>query len=364
MDTKLIIASLNFRGMNNPVKRSTVYSWMRRQYIDILRLQETYLQELDPSWSNEFPDTEMYHSFGTKHSRGVSVMVQCPDLTATLVASDSNGRFVTIYVQLSSFSFYLTAVYAPVQCSDRTGFLSTLSRILSAYPNNVVCGISIVFWIRILIESLFPPGSCERQLIMLYIVSLTARIVDIYRERHPTIAGVTWFQPHNNLAERLHMFLASNNLVAEVNDVSTKPANLSGHHSVLLSIQNSNVIRGPRYWKLNVVFLQEDQFRSDLAKFWESWQFEKERLTTLLEWWDIGKILVKQRSIRYGVARKRRHQKHRQNLDRSLQRSFTRLQSWDLSAGQDIERFKTLLQQLDKENIRGQHTRCRAVWMD
>ena len=143
------------------------------------------------------------------------------------------------------------------------------------------------------------------------------------------------------------MFLATNNLVAEVNDVSTKPANFSDHHSVLLSIQNSNVIRDPRYWKLNVVFLQEDQFRSDIAKFWESWQFEKERFTSLLEWWDIGKILVKQRSIRYGVARKRRHQKHRQNLDRSLQRSFTRLQSGDLSAGQDIERFKTLLQRLD-----------------
>ena len=100
MDTKLIIASLNVRGMNNPVKRSIAYSWMRRQNIDILRLQETYLQEPDPSWSNEFPDTEMYHSFGTKHSRGVSVMVQCPDLTVTLVTSESNGRIVTIYVQL------------------------------------------------------------------------------------------------------------------------------------------------------------------------------------------------------------------------------------------------------------------------
>ena len=176
MDTKLIIASLNVQGMNNPVKGSIVYSWMRRQHIDILCLQETYLQEPDPSWTNEFPDTEMYHSFGTKHSRGVSVMVQCPDLTVTLVTSDSNGRVVTIYVQLSSFPFYLTAVYAPVQCSDRTGFLSTLSRILSAYPNTVVCGISIVFWIRILIESLFSPGNRERQLIMLYIVSLTARI--------------------------------------------------------------------------------------------------------------------------------------------------------------------------------------------
>ena len=193
MDTKLINASLNVRRMNNPVKRSTVYSCIRRQHIDVLCLQETYLQEPDPSWSNEFPDTEMYHKTLTWRFRYGSMS----DLTATLVTSDSNGRFVTIYVQLSSFSFYLTAVYAPVQRSDRTVFLSTLSRILSAYPNYVVCGISIVFWIRILIEYLFPPGNRERQLIMLYIVSLTANIVDIYRERHPTIAGVTWFQPHN-----------------------------------------------------------------------------------------------------------------------------------------------------------------------
>ena len=64
------------------------------------------------------------------------------------------------------------------------------------------------------------------------------------------------------------------------------------------------------------------------------------------------------------MARKRRHQKYTQNLERSFQRSFTRLQSGDLSAGHDIERFKTLLQQLDKGNIRGQHIRCTAVLMD
>ena len=41
MDTRLKIASLNVRGMNNPIKRSAIHDWMCREDIDILCLQET-----------------------------------------------------------------------------------------------------------------------------------------------------------------------------------------------------------------------------------------------------------------------------------------------------------------------------------
>lgn len=67
----------------------------------------------------------------------------------------------------------------------------------------------------------------------------------------------------------------------------------------------------------------------------------------------MGKAYMRSCSIRYRGACSRRHQKHRLNLERSLQRAFTRLQSGDLAAGNEIERFKTQIQQFDWDRVQG-----------
>ena len=68
--------------------------------------------------------------------------------------------------------------------------------------------------------------------------------------------------------------------------------------------------------------------------------------------------------ISYGIARSKKRMEHRTKVEKSLQRAFTHLQNGELSADKVIERYKTELQNLDKEKIRGQHVRCRAEWLD
>ena len=137
-------------------------------------------------------------------------------------------------------------------------------------------------------------------------------LIDIYRERNPSLPGVIWAQPHNGIAERLDMFLISSDLRLEVTAVSTKATTFSDHHSVLLSLRSQNLTkhRGPGYWKFDVAFLQEDRFRLKITSLWKDWQKE-ERFPNTLERWDAGNVHVRTCSIRYGIASKRRHQKHR-----------------------------------------------------
>ena len=141
MANNLVISTLDVKGVNGPRKRHILCSWMKTNHVDILALQETYLAQTPSDWSTQFPGYDSFHSFGTNHFRGVSIIVKRhPDINSTLIRSDSSGRSVTVLIRQGDVSFYLTAVYAPVQCLEQTEFLSSMSKLLSLYPKNLVCG--------------------------------------------------------------------------------------------------------------------------------------------------------------------------------------------------------------------------------
>ena len=119
MANNLVISTLNVRGINDPCKRHSLCSWMKTNRVDILALQETYLAQTPSDWSTQFPSYDSFHSFGTNHSREVSIKVKRhPDIKSTLIRSDSRGRSVTVLIRQGDVSFYLTAVYALAQCLE------------------------------------------------------------------------------------------------------------------------------------------------------------------------------------------------------------------------------------------------------
>ena len=48
----------------------------------------------------------------------------------------------------------------------------------------------------------------------------------------------------------------------------------------------------------------------------------------------------------------------------SLQKADLNVQNGDLSAVRDMEKYKSLLTKLDREEIRGRHVRCRTEWLE
>ena len=188
MANNLVISTLNVRGINDPLKRHILCSWMKTNHVDILALQETYLAQTPSDWSTQFPGYDSFHSFGTNHSRDVSFIVKRhPDITSTLIRSDPSGRSVTVLIRQGDVSFYLTAVYVPVQCLQRTEFLSSMSKLLSLYPNNLVCGdFNCVFNHRVdrMSLSTATPRIASHNAIHSFIKELD--LVDIYRKRNST----------------------------------------------------------------------------------------------------------------------------------------------------------------------------------
>lgn len=97
--TSLRFISWNIKGMGHPVKRSKVFTHLKRLQSSVVFLQETHLQvkdhhRLQSSWVGQ-----VFHSEFNSKSRGVAILInKNVSFSATKVIADKNGRYVIVSV--------------------------------------------------------------------------------------------------------------------------------------------------------------------------------------------------------------------------------------------------------------------------
>ena len=103
------IISLNVRGIRNPIKRSSIFTYLKDQRAVFYFLQETYSETSDELfWKNEWGG-EIYFSHGTRHSKGVCILFD-PSIEANKVKyflSDNSGRIVLINLNYNGMELSL-----------------------------------------------------------------------------------------------------------------------------------------------------------------------------------------------------------------------------------------------------------------
>ena len=69
------ILSLNVRGIRDQLKRRSIFAYLKDHSPKIIFLQETYSEPSDEMiWKSEWGG-EMFFSHGTKHSKGVCILI-------------------------------------------------------------------------------------------------------------------------------------------------------------------------------------------------------------------------------------------------------------------------------------------------
>ena len=73
--SKFDVLSLNVRGIRDQIKRRSIFSYLKDQKANIYFLQETYSERADENiWRKEWGG-ELFFSHGTKHSKGVCILI-------------------------------------------------------------------------------------------------------------------------------------------------------------------------------------------------------------------------------------------------------------------------------------------------
>ena len=124
--------SLNVRGIRNYEKRSSIFSFLKDQEASFYFLQETFSDPSDESlWKNEWGG-EIIFSHGTRHSRGVCILINPSVKKPKVVYShcDASGRFILINLTVDCLELSLCNIYAPNNHADQLQFIQNLNNLL------------------------------------------------------------------------------------------------------------------------------------------------------------------------------------------------------------------------------------------
>ncbi len=258
--TPLRFISWNIRGMGNPVKRSKVFTHLKRLNSDIVFLQETHLRIKDHHRLHCPWVSQVFHSNFNSKARGVAILINKKvQFSSTDVIADRNGRYLIVAGTLMQKKILLVNVYAPnfddVEFANRLlgniPFLNTHLLILGGDLNCVLDPVLDRSNPRNLIQSAMSKTFS-------YFMKQNG-LIDPWRFRNPSIKKFSFFPVHQSFS-RIDYFFIDSTLNSCVNSSDYLGMVISDHSPLLLDIQLSTYKRSPPLWKFNSLLLADKEF--------------------------------------------------------------------------------------------------------
>lgn len=102
------IFSLNCKGLNNNIKRRSIFEYCKSEKYGIIFLQETHsTNAIEHSWNNENTDSSVFYSHGESNSKGVITIIN-KQLNCNIVETylDPNGRYILLKFGSKRIRYY------------------------------------------------------------------------------------------------------------------------------------------------------------------------------------------------------------------------------------------------------------------
>ncbi len=96
------------------------------------------------------------------------------------------------------------------------------------------------------------------------------------------------------------------------------PVGFSDHSLVFCSVFIKNVKCKSAYWIFNTSLLSDNKFIDNLVFFWETFKQQKKCYASLQQWWDCGKILIKDFCQKYTLNVTRDMAQSMHNLEKEI----------------------------------------------
>ena len=354
------LRSINLRGFDS--RRENLIFDQGRNF-DFTLIQETL--QSDPSsihrLSSRWPGASFWSPAIGKQG-GVAILVN-ENFSGKILnwRKDSEGRILSLLVDLDNIRLNIVNIYAAVNLTDRKNFFENLhSFFLPA--DAIVLGGDFNCYEKDLDKFGGNVSIAE------YLIDFRSnfRLTDIWRRRNARVREMTWFNSDFSIGSRLDKFFLSSNVIEFVDKCDFSPCCLSDHDFVNLVFDfRSLVPRGPGIWKFNNSLLDDELFCvfmndciSDLVSCKQS--FHSPKL-----WWDFFKESFKCDVISFAKEKRRKLNHERVILTNnliSLKHQLVNDNNDTLRLG--IISIESCLAALNDSAMEGVKTRSRAQWLE
>ncbi len=126
-------------------------------------------------------------------------------------------------------------------------------------------------------------------------------LCDIWRQLNGHVRQYTWVHMRDNMAslarlDRLYGFKYQMNIFK---NCSIVPIGFSDHSMVQSGFILNSIKPRSAYWHFNISLLSDSGFRDSFKYFWEDYRKSKSNFKSIQQWWDIGKVQIRQLCQQY-----------------------------------------------------------------
>ena len=301
------IASYNVRGISGYPKRSKIFNFLKNKYYDIICLQEIHsVKNIAKIWKSQWGG-QTFYSHGTSNSKGCMILIKRKQKTVIHhIDTDQDGRYVILDLTVNGYHFMLCNLYAPND-DNVTIFQEILKKIDDSKPDQLI----ITGDFNTILGQKDKKGSLKNSVQpghpkctqFLQQMMVERNLLDIWRLHNPDKECFTWVKSRPYvLMERLDFFLISGSLTGSILCCDIDSSFMSDHAIPYITLFDlEGYFRGPGYWKLNTKSLEEEGFCEmirEQLKECESFKDKKFR-------WEMFKMLVHGKAIKFGARRKK-----------------------------------------------------------
>ena len=257
METKIKIGSLNVRGLNNRLKRKSLYKMIYKERFDLMFCQEMYVTESNKGiWETEWGG-KLVTSCGDSNARGVGIFIsnRCY-ITNINTVIDTEGRFIIMSCTIDEREWLFVNVYAP-NADTPQYFTNLFKQMENCTAENIVMAGDFNLVMNQNLDALNRKHNNNKSWQVLMDSVSEWGLCDTWRLFNQDSKRLTHFQ--RGTGARLDFFLCSQGLMDSVIDQKISSNVLSDHNTIELVLETDQLARGPGVWRLNVSLLSQEK---------------------------------------------------------------------------------------------------------
>ena len=340
--------TLNVQGMNEKIKHTKIFKYLREHKIDIGFLQETHASKSKHKiYKNEWNGKILFND-GSSNSKGVAIVFHKDlDIDIVHIGKDSEGRVLDVSCKLNGISMHLINVYTPNE--DKTEFFTHILEGLELSSEDYkVLGGDLNVWLNPEKDkkgghtSKYKASSC---LINSFLEEYDW--MDAWRVFHPDKFEFTWYRRKPLIMTRLDYFLTPLGTLQFVNNCEIEPNIFSDHNAVILTLETNSKLRGPGYWKLNLRHLQDKEFALEINKTVDFVDFRYGKLNPLNKW-KMLKHDIRETSMSFSCRKALERKQKIEIWKRRLKTAKKKLAMLNLDSPHIIKQIEKLNDKIDK----------------
>lgn len=369
MADKIEIFSLNARGLGQPTKRHKIFTWLQKQDMGLIMLQETHsTEDVEKQWRTEWGG-EVYFSHGTSRARGVAILFK-PSINNLEVHScetDEEGRLVVLDVTINDIRTTVANVYGPND--DNPEFFRNIMGKIENMPNdNRILGGDFNLVLQLDVDKQGGRYATHRQAQEVLLNWMADEdLIDVWRAQHRLRKQFTYHTTYPaDISVRLDFFLVSFGLLANVHRTSITHGYLTDHASIRMILKTTSQPRGPGFWKLNTSLLKEADYIRQIKEVIVNTVQDNRGADPALMWETI-KLQCRGKSIQYGSRKKRKRKNKIKSLEKEINDLLIIIQE-NPDRHQDtqarLDEVKTELDREVEEETKGHIIRSKARWCE